>query len=123
MWGKWKAGSEKTYRITLFNRNKTEQVSFDADAKQTILEAAEKAGLVYPHSCRSGTCRACRSYLLDGKVKEMTDFAFVLSAEELGEGMILACQSRPESDLQVVNDATFRLTKKKAGEADAVKGS
>lgn len=113
MWKKWIDKSREKFRITLLNGSKTEEVSFHADSGDTILEAAEKAGLSYPHSCRSGTCRACRSYLLDGRIKEMTDFAFILSSEELADVVILACQSRPLSDLQIMNDASFRLTARK----------
>ncbi|MFT4940133.1 MAG: ferredoxin [Paraglaciecola sp.] len=66
---------------------------------QTILDAALTAGIDYPHSCQVGSCSTCRCMLLSGRIRELTDFAYVLSEEEIEAGMILACQSSPQSDL------------------------
>jgi CDP-4-dehydro-6-deoxyglucose reductase/ferredoxin-NAD(P)+ reductase (naphthalene dioxygenase ferredoxin-specific) len=68
---------------------------------QTILEAAIRAGIAYPHGCRSGNCGACKSRLLDGDI-EMSPFSeFALSEEEKASGLILACRSVPWSDAAV----------------------
>ena len=43
----------------------------------------------------------CRCQLIDGKIKPLNDFSYVLDEDELDRGMILACQTRALSDLQV----------------------
>jgi hypothetical protein len=34
-------------------------MGFDAEAPDTVLQAAERAGVRLPSSCRNGTCRTC----------------------------------------------------------------
>lgn len=69
--------------------------------KTTILQAALDQGLSYPHRCRVGSCTSCKTKLLDGKIKELTDTAYVLSMEDIQSGSILACQSIPKCDLTI----------------------
>lgn len=69
------------------------------NAGETILQAALRQGLRFPHSCRVGGCASCKCQLQSGKVKELTESAYILSAEDLAAGYILACQSVPRSDL------------------------
>jgi len=67
-----------------------------------LLDAALAAGLPWPHNCQVGTCGACKTRVLDGRVQPMMDFALSpLTAEELQAGFVLACQSRVREDLQV----------------------
>jgi p-cymene monooxygenase electron transfer component len=80
------------------------------DSKTTILQAALDKGLAYPHRCRVGSCTSCKTKLVEGKIKELTDTAYVLSMEDIQDGAILACQSVPKCDLVV--DVTL-------GEAEA----
>lgn len=63
-----------------------------ADNK-TILEAALDQDLDMPFSCQSGLCTACRGKLLAGNVEMSDDDG--LSEEEINEGYILNCVSRP----------------------------
>jgi toluene methyl-monooxygenase electron transfer component len=71
---------------------------------QTVLQAALEAGLQYPHDCRRGTCGQCRTRLLDGEIKEQTDFSYTLSDDELQEGVILSCSALPKSSLVIQVD-------------------
>ncbi|MEC9340427.1 MAG: 2Fe-2S iron-sulfur cluster binding domain-containing protein [Pseudomonadota bacterium] len=68
---------------------------------QSILQAALDQGIEFPHSCKVGTCTQCRCLLLDGEIKQIRDFSYVLSAEEIREGYILACQSRVKPGTRV----------------------
>jgi CDP-4-dehydro-6-deoxyglucose reductase/ferredoxin-NAD(P)+ reductase (naphthalene dioxygenase ferredoxin-specific) len=68
---------------------------------QTILEAAIRAGLPYPHGCRSGNCGACKSRLIGGDVEMSPYSEFALSEEEKASGLILACRAVPWSDAAV----------------------
>jgi NAD(P)H-flavin reductase/ferredoxin len=72
-----------------------------ASSGETVLQAALKQGLPFPHNCRVGGCGECKCRLVSGKVKELTDKSYLLSAEELAQHYILACQSRPLSDVVV----------------------
>lgn len=76
--------------------------SFEVEkGRKVVLNAALAAGLGFPHNCRVGSCTQCKCKLKSGKVRELTDSSYVLSAEDLKEGMILACQSIPQSDLEI----------------------
>ncbi|HEY9135843.1 MAG TPA: 2Fe-2S iron-sulfur cluster binding domain-containing protein [Pseudomonadales bacterium] len=73
-------------------------------SKETILHAALKQGIKFPHSCRVGGCAMCKCQLKEGKVKELTEKSYILSAEELQTNYILACQSLPKSDVSIAVD-------------------
>lgn len=75
--------------------------TFSVKAGDNLLKAALEAGLHWPHDCRVGSCGTCRCILKEGKVKELSDFAYVLDQEELKSGMILACQAALRSDVVV----------------------
>jgi CDP-4-dehydro-6-deoxyglucose reductase len=81
---------------------------FEVQPNQTVLQAALEAGLQYPHDCRRGSCGKCKTRLLEGEIKEQTDFAYALSDQEMDEGMILACSALPKSplllDVQLISD-------------------
>ena len=64
--------------------------------EETILDAAARAGLDLPFSCRAGVCSTCRTRLVRGEVS--MDQNFALEEWELEQGYILACQSHAKSD-------------------------
>ncbi len=72
--------------------------------KETILNAALRQGVRFPHSCRVGGCASCKCRLTEGKVKELTESAYILSEDELDQGYILACQSVPKTDVRIAVD-------------------
>lgn len=78
--------------------------AFTVPNGETVLESALKLGLAYPHDCTVGTCGACRTRLITGKVEAITPFGYTLSKEELAAGYILACQALPKSDLELEVD-------------------
>lgn len=81
--------------------------SFTVEAGQNLLKAALDAGITWPHNCRVGSCGECRTQLVQGKIKELNDFSYVLTREELESGMILACQTCLRSDIEIdveIND-------------------
>ena len=69
--------------------------SFRMTADDTVLAAAERAGLDLPYSCRAGVCSTCRVKLNKGKVTLEHNVA--LEDWELEAGFILACQARPST--------------------------
>jgi 3-ketosteroid 9alpha-monooxygenase subunit B len=63
---------------------------------EKLLDVLVANGIEAPFSCREGHCGACATTKVRGEVEmEIND---VLEAEDLEEGLILACQSRPLSD-------------------------
>jgi len=64
--------------------------------EETILDAAARAGLDLPFSCRAGVCSTCRTRLVRGEVR--MDQNFALEEWELEQGYILACQSHAKTD-------------------------
>ena len=67
---------------------------------ESILDAAARAGIELPFSCKAGVCSTCRTKLVSGKVEMAENYA--LEDWELEQGFILACQSRaktPEIEL------------------------
>ena len=74
---------------------------FFAKPDETILQAALRQGIDWPNRCRVGSCASCKCQLVQGKVQQLTDSAYVLSADELSQHYVLACQSVVKSPLQV----------------------
>lgn len=72
---------------------------FEVNSSQSILEAALAQGIAFPHSCTVGTCGSCKCRLKSGRIREITNFGYVLSAEELQGDVILACQAAARSDV------------------------
>jgi len=70
-------------------------VDFTADTTSR-LDAAARAGLDVPFSCKSGVCATCRAKLIDGRVR--MDRNFALDAADMAAGFILTCQSHPLTD-------------------------
>ncbi|NTF41133.1 2Fe-2S iron-sulfur cluster-binding protein [Rhizobium rhizogenes] len=68
-------------------------------AGQTVLQAARGAGVRIGAACESGLCGTCRVMKLSGEV-EMSHNGGILD-DEIEEGYILACCSRPKTDVQV----------------------
>lgn len=62
---------------------------------ETILEAALRAGLNAPYSCKGGMCCTCRGKLVDGKATMAENFS--LEPWEMERGFILTCQARPDT--------------------------
>lgn len=75
-----------------------------ASPGETILQAALRNGVDFPNSCRVGGCGTCKCRLTEGKVKELTETGYLLTAEELDRGYILACQSVARSDVRLEVD-------------------
>lgn len=92
-----------------------------AEPKETILKAALRNGVNFPYSCKVGGCATCKCLLIEGKVKEFTDASYILSAEDLDAGYILACQSVPKTDIVISVNLTDVPTRQISGKVSAQK--
>lgn len=72
-------------------------VSLAAGPGQTLLQAAEAAGLQLPSLCRNGTCRECMARLTEGRVRYRIEWPGLL-ADEKADGWVLPCVALPCSD-------------------------
>ena len=66
-----------------------------------LLKVGLEAGLPWDHDCRVGSCGRCKCRLVDGKIKPLADFSYVLEGDELQNGYILACQTALKTDINV----------------------
>ena len=81
--------------------------AFAADSAETLLAAAERAGIALPSSCRNGTCRTCLCQASGGAVRYKVEWPG-LSADEKREGYILPCVAIALADLTLVAPAAKR---------------
>jgi ring-1,2-phenylacetyl-CoA epoxidase subunit PaaE len=64
-----------------------------APGDASVLDAAERAGLELPFSCRSGICATCRARITQGAAVMTHNIA--LEPWETDAGFVLCCQARP----------------------------
>ena len=89
---------EAHYKITVKIGFNTYTV--DADSRETVLTALERAGLKVPAKCRAGGCGFCHAKLISGKFtipgadkRRLTDSKF---------GYFHPCCSYPDSDMEMI---------------------
>lgn len=78
-------------------------VRFPCESGQNVLDAALRAGIEMPYSCRKGVCGNCAGAVSSGEVQ-------CPPAGEVAEpGQHLFCQCRPLGDLEIVPTAWHRI--------------
>ncbi len=83
---------ERTIKVEVFGTQKEVTVK----PEETILIAAQDAGLDPPYSCTVGVCTTCRARLRTGRAS--MDEREGLSDAEIDLGYVLTCQAHPLSD-------------------------
>lgn len=81
--------------VTFSRNNKSARIHID----QTVLEFSEELGIGIENSCRVGTCGVCKVRMTSGEVEMAVEDA--LDADDKVNGIILACQARPTTDIAV----------------------
>lgn len=82
------------HRVALANRDAP---ALEVREDETVLAAAEAAGVRLPSGCRAGHCVSCAARLVEGRVVQPG--AAALSPSQEAEGFVLLCVARPRSDL------------------------
>lgn len=66
------------------------------DPEMSVLDAALRVRSELPFSCKGGMCASCKARLVEGEVEMDRNYALVDA--ELEAGLILTCQSHPQTD-------------------------
>ncbi|MFN7679172.1 MAG: 2Fe-2S iron-sulfur cluster-binding protein [Cyanobacteriota bacterium] len=74
--------------------------TFSGRSDQTVLAAAEAAGIALPNSCCSGVCTTCAALVRSGSVHQPD--AMGVKAELRERGFALLCVAFPRADLDVL---------------------
>ncbi len=85
------SGSSHVVKVRIDNDEHEVQVEGN-----TILQAMLDQGIDAPYSCQSGICTSCMAKCVSGKAE--MEFEDALSPDEVAEGYILTCMSRPLTD-------------------------
>ncbi len=76
-------------------------VAFSCMAGDTLLRAAQRAGIGFPYECNVGSCGNCKFELVDGEVHAAWALAPGLSDKDRQRKRHLGCQSQPLSDCTI----------------------
>jgi len=75
-------------------------VSFLQLEQDTILNAAERSGVVLVFSCPPGRCSICKSKVISGDTVRLVD-EIGISQKEKDDGWILSCARSATSNLEI----------------------
>jgi len=89
-----------SHKVTVHIPSRTESGTFECAEDQLILNAALAGGVSLPFGCRMGSCGMCVGRLLEGTVDRAEQL--ILTDEQIAEGFVLLCKSRPRTDLVIV---------------------
>lgn len=88
---------EPFHHVTLLPEGRT----FSVRASETILDAALNVGINLPHSCKGGSCGACRARMVSGSIHYPFGRPLGLSEEEERDGYALICEAQATSNVTV----------------------
>ena len=73
---------------------------FESEPKESVLDAAMRAGVTMSYSCRTGRCSSCKAKVESGASAPLQE-ELGLSKEEKSDGWVLSCVRTAESDLDL----------------------
>ena len=74
---------------------------FFVEGNETVLSAALRAGLAPAYGCGNGNCGLCKARVISGKVRQVNNTDYPLSAAERAQGFTLLCSQTAVTDLVV----------------------
>lgn len=74
---------------------------FEVDEKESLLEAALRAGLNISYSCASGNCGQCKARVLSGDFHFDETSDFRLTEAQKQQNTVLMCRTHAKSDLRI----------------------
>lgn len=106
------------YRIALnFEDGVTRFINADAD--ESIADAAYRQGANVPLDCANGVCGTCKAFCQSGEYDPGSFGEDALTAAEEEEGWLLCCQAKARGDMVVDIRATSKVCKVRAEAAEA----
>lgn len=75
--------------------------AFEINDDESVIDAATRAGLMLPHSCRSGTCGTCMGAVVEGQIHYPNGLPAAIDAEQDASGQALFCQAHAREDLVI----------------------
>ncbi|MCB9758277.1 MAG: 2Fe-2S iron-sulfur cluster binding domain-containing protein [Alphaproteobacteria bacterium] len=88
---------EGVFLVRLTNEAEGLDVTIEVLPGEPVLDAADRAGLDLPYSCRNGGCTVCAGRLVEG-ASVMSDEQYTLEEEHLAQGFRLLCCAVVEGD-------------------------
>ncbi len=85
----------------------------ECGTEETVADASYRVGINIPLDCRDGACGTCKCRVESGRYDGGSYIEDALSEAEAAEGLALACQMRPQSDLVVAIAASSDVCKAK----------
>ena len=73
------------------------EVAFEGPPGQSLLDAALRAGIELPYSCRKGMCGSCAGGIAAGEVRGLNGAA--VRNDTCGPGQVLYCMCEPSTDV------------------------
>jgi CDP-4-dehydro-6-deoxyglucose reductase, E3 len=73
----------------------------EANAEESVLGAALRAGIALPYGCLNGACRSCQGRILEGRIDYPAGRPKALTPIDDEQGFALLCAARPLSDLVI----------------------
>jgi benzoate/toluate 1,2-dioxygenase reductase subunit len=86
---------------------------------ETVADASYRAGINIPLDCRDGACGTCKCRVESGSFDGGSYIDEALTEQEAAEGLALACQMRPKTDLVLAIPASSEMCKTKAESFEA----
>src|SRR5436305_6322318 len=84
-----------TFQVAVQNT----EFHFPCEPNESVLDAAQRAGLEIPFSCRKGVCGTCKGRIISGEARAFAGDA--LGAAERAAGQVRFWNARPRSDLVI----------------------
>jgi ferredoxin len=101
-----------TYTVEINHQGSKQTIQVSED--QTILQAAQDAGIDLPYSCSAGVCTTCAAHLSEGQVEQGEGMG--LSPNLQAEGYALLCVSYPRSNLKLESEKEEMVYQRQFGQ-------
>jgi ferredoxin len=99
--------SAPRHQVTVHIPSMKESATFQCHEDQLILNAALASGVSLPFGCRMGSCGMCVGRIVEGTVERVEQL--ILTDEQIAQGYVPLCKSRPRSDLVIITHQESEL--------------
>ncbi len=101
------------YTVEINHQGTTHTIS--VPEHQTVLAAAQEAGLDLPFSCSAGVCTTCAALITEGAVDQTDGMGVSPDLQE--QGYALLCVAYPRSDLKIETEKEDIVYRKQFGQS------